>query len=142
MGSQQSEESPNSPSEASQGSNLENVLSVSREGENFEKAPTESMTKEDSTENLKGSIAEKKSEVVESENGQPNKSPDEAKDLSGDQVERLPAEATEDDLSLAQMMEEMEEDEMESEEEVKKPSKQQENIVISLDQIMDQMEED
>jgi len=135
----QSKESLNSPSKASQGSNFENVPSESKEGGDCEKAPEDNARKEDTAEKVKDSIEDdsQKSEVTESENDKSNRSPDEASALSQD--ESLPVVATEDDLSLAQMMEEMEEDDMEGEE-VKEPSKDEN--VISLDQIMDQMEED
>ena len=138
--SQQSKESPNCQSSgASQlGSNLENVPSQSKEGRDFEKEPEDSTRKEATAETLKDSIEDntQESETSKLENNQTNKSSEEA--LSGYQDERLPVESTEDDLSLAQMMEEMEEDDMGGEEEVKEPSKK--DNVISLDQIMDQME--
>jgi len=137
--SQQSKESPSSPNEASQGSTSEIVPSESTEGGDLEKAPEDSSRKENIAEKLKDSIEvdAQESEGRGSENGQSNKSPEEA--LSGN-LERLPVESTEDDLSLAQMMEEMEEDDMEDEK-VKKLSEEEDNV-ISLDQIMDQMEED
>ena len=114
--------------------------------ESGEKAPEDNARKENTAETLIGSIEDvtPESEVGESENDQSNKSPDESNAPSGDQDqdERLPVEPTEDDLSLAQMMEEMEEDEMElGEEKVKNSSKEEDNV-ISLDQIMDEMEED
>ena len=137
--SQQSKKSPNIPSEASEWSILENVPSERKEG--GEIAPEDNTKKEETAVKVIGSIEEKTgySEVRESENDQPNKSPEEAQALCGNQDETLPVEATEDDLSLAQMMEEMEEDDMEGEQ-VKNPPK--EDNVISLDQIMDEMEED
>merc|ERR1719285_351558 len=100
--SQQSKESPNSPSKAH--------LSEIKDGGDCEKAPEDNARKEDTAEKVKDSIEDdtQKSEVTESENYQSNRSPDEASALSQD--ESLPVVATEDDLSLAQMMEEMEED--------------------------------
>merc|ERR1712181_86751 len=123
------------------GSNLENLPSQSKEGVDLEKAPDDSTMKEDTAETLKVSIEDntQESEVSKLKNDQSNKTSEEA--LSGDQDKVLPVESTEDDLSLAQMMEEMEEDDMEGEEEVKEPLKGEDNV-ISLDQIMDQMEED
>merc|ERR1719447_367184 len=54
----------------------------------------------------------------------------------------LPSEENDDDLSLAQMMEEMEEDDMEGQGEETKEAAKEETNVISLDQMMDVMEED
>ena len=135
----QSQQSKESPSEASEGSTLENVPSERKEG--GEKAPEDNTRKEDIAGKVIGSMEEntQDSEVRETENYQSNKSPDKTKAQSGSRDETLPGEATEDDLSLAQMMEEMEEDDMEGEG-VKNPSK--EDNVISLDQIMNEMEED
>ena len=130
--SQQSEESENSPSKPREGFTLENDSTENRDS-------GEKVQEEDSAEKVIGSKENvtQESEVGESE----NKSPDESKALSGDQGQddKLPDEPTEDDLSLAQMMEEMEEDDMEDEEKI--PSKEEDNV-ISLDQIMDEMEED
>ena len=128
--SQQPKRSQVSPIEASEDSTLENVPS--------NKAPEDNTRKEDTAEKVIG-IIEKDThepEVRESENGQSIRLQEESKAQNGNQDESLSVEATEDDLSLAQMMEEMEENEMDGEE-VKK-----EDNVISLDQIMDQMEED
>ena len=54
----------------------------------------------------------------------------------------LPSKEIDDDLSLAQMMEEMEEDDMEGQGEETKEAAKEEINVISLDQMMDVMEED
>ena len=54
----------------------------------------------------------------------------------------LPSKEIDDDLSLAQMMEEMEEDDMEGQGEETKEAAKEETNVISLDQMMDVMEED
>merc|ERR1711934_370107 len=126
--SQQPKESPRCPSEVSEESTLENISSESKEGR--EKAP------EDITRNTAGKVI---GSIEEDSQGSENKSPDQSKGLRDNHDETLPVEATEDDLSLAQMMEAMEEDDMEGEK-AKNPSK--EDNVISLDQIMDEIEED